>query len=563
MSTRATTHSLPHLGRAPSNPSTHTRVRWQPYYASLPSITTRSPSNNAYLPTPASSIYSSTPSPVSLRAPERPRAQVSRECQVRDLHKSRYASSLVDQAVKSICDIWNPQDIPPVFLTSPPRPAHAHEAVGGSASLPAHAFINSQLPSPISPTTSYSPVTSSNVPPFALPRRSHLQCMPSSQANTGNLTPMKTFVHEVLRRSRTSGTVLQTALCYIEAIRSKVPELVRQEQSGQGVRGEPELASRIIQGEVDVASDVSPVGCNSTDPLDSLVETVRVDALELDGNGSQVEMDMGLSVPTPKVSNAAPPPPLPPLPSPLLCPRRAFLAALILASKFMQDRCFSNRAWAKLSGLPPREIGRCERALGEALDWRLWVGKLPAAQTTSENRQLTKCKSENDIGAFDTHTPSRGLLSRHATFPAGLISQEISTGAAPIDMTWTSGIASSSVGSSYVPWSPATPGLSYSPTSTESSCGDRTVQMTFMDDSTPPPAQPSAFGLASHESKAIDCKQAPADVFYAQSTQPFASYGIMVPHQLGDESDVNGLSISALRDSFYAPPWSTDFVRVS
>ncbi|KAJ3710916.1 hypothetical protein DFJ43DRAFT_1169288, partial [Lentinula guzmanii] len=51
--------------------------------------------------------------------------------------------------------------------------------------------------------------------------------------------------------------------------------------------------------------------------------------------------------------------PLPPLPSPLLCPRRAFLASLILASKFTQDKCYSNRAWAMLSGLQPREIGRC------------------------------------------------------------------------------------------------------------------------------------------------------------------------------------------------------------
>ncbi|KIO09896.1 hypothetical protein M404DRAFT_63777, partial [Pisolithus tinctorius Marx 270] len=68
-----------------------------------------------------------------------------------------------------------------------------------------------------------------------------------------------------------------------------------------------------------------------------------------------------------------------------------FLASLILASKFMQDRCYSNRAWAKLSGLSPREIGRCERALGEALEWRLWVGKLPAAQSNL-GRSLTKSK---------------------------------------------------------------------------------------------------------------------------------------------------------------------------
>ena len=32
------------------------------------------------------------------------------------------------------------------------------------------------------------------------------------------------------------------------------------------------------------------------------------------------------------------------LPSPLLFPRRAFLASLILASKFFQDKCYSYRA---------------------------------------------------------------------------------------------------------------------------------------------------------------------------------------------------------------------------
>ena len=34
----------------------------------------------------------------------------------------------------------------------------------------------------------------------------------------------------------------------------------------------------------------------------------------------------------------------------LLCPRRMLLASVILASKFLQDKCYSNRAWAKLSG---------------------------------------------------------------------------------------------------------------------------------------------------------------------------------------------------------------------
>ncbi|KAG2342600.1 hypothetical protein BDR05DRAFT_885939 [Suillus weaverae] len=53
---------------------------------------------------------------------------------------------------------------------------------------------------------------------------------------------------------------------------------------------------------------------------------------------------------------------LPPLPSPLLCPHCTFLASLILASKFMQDHCYLNHAWAKILGLPPQEIGHCECA---------------------------------------------------------------------------------------------------------------------------------------------------------------------------------------------------------
>ncbi|KAJ7247509.1 hypothetical protein C8J57DRAFT_1673779, partial [Mycena rebaudengoi] len=40
---------------------------------------------------------------------------------------------------------------------------------------------------------------------------------------------------------------------------------------------------------------------------------------------------------------------------------------LILAPKFTQDKYHSNRAWATLSGLPAREIDRCERALGDAV----------------------------------------------------------------------------------------------------------------------------------------------------------------------------------------------------
>lgn len=59
----------------------------------------------------------------------------------------------------------------------------------------------------------------------------------------------------------------------------------------------------------------------------------------------------------------------------LHCPRRVFLGCLVLAFKFLYDRSYNNRAWATIVDLSARDIGRCERAVGEILEWRLWVGK--------------------------------------------------------------------------------------------------------------------------------------------------------------------------------------------
>ncbi|KAH9949555.1 hypothetical protein B0H21DRAFT_727384 [Amylocystis lapponica] len=128
---------------------------------------------------------------------------------------------------------------------------------------------------------------------------------------------MKTFVHEVLRRSRTSTGVLQTALCYLEA-----------EQAG----------SQREEEECDIVSISEDVPSNIT------------------------------SVPP----NLSPLPPLPPLPSPLLS-----------------------------SWLAPREIGRCERAVGDALGWRLWVGKGMSTSTAGGNanggRTVTRSRSDGDL----------------------------------------------------------------------------------------------------------------------------------------------------------------------
>ena len=55
------------------------------------------------------------------------------------------------------------------------------------------------------------------------------------------------------------------------------------------------------------------------------------------------------------------------------CGRRMFLAALILASKYLQDRNYSARAWSKISGLKVPEINANERAFVAAIDWKLHV----------------------------------------------------------------------------------------------------------------------------------------------------------------------------------------------
>ncbi|KAH9166126.1 hypothetical protein EDB89DRAFT_1835769, partial [Lactarius sanguifluus] len=55
------------------------------------------------------------------------------------------------------------------------------------------------------------------------------------------------------------------------------------------------------------------------------------------------------------------------------CPHRAFLASLILVSKFMQSEWYPNCTWAKLVGLPTQKISRCKNAPDETLGWTLWV----------------------------------------------------------------------------------------------------------------------------------------------------------------------------------------------
>lgn len=505
---RSTIHAFAQRG-TPS--SSHSRVRWQPYHASNQPFQART---SPYLPTPASSVSSTSPSPHTLSEDRTRHAYlVPRDCQLRDANKSKYALGLVDQTVKSLCEIWPLQDIPHIFLTS------CRPAVATSPPLSIHTIASPQLYSPISPSIYPSPVAS--------PLSSCLTRVPqplNTQSFGCDVSSMRGFVQEVLRRSRTSGGVLQTALCYLEAVRAKVPELIRHGKNSPETAREAESSERptCIENDPTSIDDTVFDGRSSSDDAacsDSLLATVRMDyGREVDSLCADLQLGGDDALPHKSQVNAKSLPPLPPLPSPLLCPRRTFLASLILASKFTQDRCYSNRAWAKLSGLSPREIGRCERALGEALEWRLWVGKLPAAQS-GLGRSLTKSKSESDI--INVSKPPASLtqphkslelsasqwcsqspvprktsqLRRHATYPNFKCYGEILL--PPIAPQTTSSMVVLQVDgtpSSAYTTSPSTPGLSSSPTPTECSAGDRTVQVSsFMDVLTPPPGQFAAF----------------------------------------------------------------------
>ncbi|KAG8697003.1 hypothetical protein FRC08_006792 [Ceratobasidium sp. 394] len=132
------------------------------------------------------------------------------------------------------------------------------------------------------------------------------------------------FVPEVLRRSRTSINVLQVALVYLAGAKPEIHDQLRIAADRRA-----ELAIQIV----------------------SIPQHVHDVLPGMDWLGSEFT------------------------PSPLIDPRRTFLASLVLASKFLLDKAFSNKAWARLSGLEALEVGKCERALGTALNWRLWVGR--------------------------------------------------------------------------------------------------------------------------------------------------------------------------------------------
>jgi len=152
-------------------------------------------------------------------------------------------------------------------------------------------------------------------------------------------------------------------LCYLEAIRAKVPELVEKEKMGDGVQGEPDLSGKIVQGDLEaeewrelsldsVMADFihmdAAVDIDSAEP-DSMATVKVADSDDAPRGVSSFTSQFSTSNPDftlsglkshlvpnlvkkPKVPVGLLPP-LVPILSPLLFPHRTFLVSLILTLK--------------------------------------------------------------------------------------------------------------------------------------------------------------------------------------------------------------------------------------
>ncbi|KAI8888512.1 hypothetical protein K501DRAFT_145887, partial [Backusella circina FSU 941] len=57
------------------------------------------------------------------------------------------------------------------------------------------------------------------------------------------------------------------------------------------------------------------------------------------------------------------------------CGRRMFLAALMCASKYLNDKNYRNKTWAKIASLSVQEINKTEAVFLQLVDYQLYVGK--------------------------------------------------------------------------------------------------------------------------------------------------------------------------------------------
>ncbi|KAI7862282.1 hypothetical protein BDF14DRAFT_1736569 [Spinellus fusiger] len=132
----------------------------------------------------------------------------------------------------------------------------------------------------------------------------------SPTTKTAAVVPLRTFIQEVLKRSRATYSTLQTSLFYLFRSRPAITESLQRRLHGNSK------------------------GCTRSCHHSTRCESAYI-----------------------------------------RCGRRMFLASLVVASKFVQDKTYRNSAWAKIAGLPVAEINAAERIFLELIDYRLYIAQ--------------------------------------------------------------------------------------------------------------------------------------------------------------------------------------------
>lgn len=140
----------------------------------------------------------------------------------------------------------------------------------------------------------------------------------SSDADSAPIHSLLYFIKEVLRRSRTNPNTLKIGLFYLHQSRRSIRERL-------ALSDHAKLAYENHHRSLDEKSGAD---------LEALVTAMK---------------------------------------DPVLSGRKMFLASLMCASKYLQDCNFSNRAWAKISGLPINEVNSNERVFLALVDYRLHI----------------------------------------------------------------------------------------------------------------------------------------------------------------------------------------------
>ncbi|CAO3572077.1 unnamed protein product [Mortierella alpina] len=269
--------------------------------------------------------------------------------------------------------------------------------------------------------------------------------------------PLRTFIQETLKRSRSSYSTLQTALFYLYKIRNKVPgayikrrhsqlqhthHMLSASQPAAGLMTPPASPLHLqniadfssLQGadyfSLRSAQDPNPASSSGYSPCSSSSSPTA---------SSPTSSSSPVSAPTASASSSSSTSSSSSNQSNriIYCGRRTFLAALMVASKYLQDRNYSNKAWAKISGLSIKEINANELIFLKLIDYSLFVSHdtfirwtaLLVAHGHEATRRFMQTPDAAYAAAFAARalsTPAMALNETHIRYspvksgPAGL-----------------------------------------------------------------------------------------------------------------------------------------------